>query len=360
QSAQPFTYFYSGGWIGQYMGQVIKYFDVSDLDTGMFYEGFAFRSFRPVYTGTDQYIRNYIEYIPLDKVNPVIISKLQADTTFSYPGIYALSSSKGIENGVFIPDNFDLTGLHPHTLGESTTDTTWLGSDQDPSSISYKLFTEMRQIKSNFATSIYDMELKQVDINGNYVDNGFVLDAPIIDSARGLITYYLPSNAAILAGNTSSLMDVYSFVEVSQGLGRMVPDIVASGEQTYTWVGEYKKSGDDFVEIGPYHTTGLYNPTTSDTTEYLSTTRSTPVYAQTAMDINSSMPYLYEHTPHTRFLIWWTASGYRLDAGTALQPGYGAYESYALSGYPTLYRYVGPSQELVTYIRTDVTEDVTV
>ncbi|MBU1093889.1 MAG: hypothetical protein KKH01_05455 [Firmicutes bacterium] len=360
QSTQPFTYFYSGGWIGQYMGKVISYYDVSDTETGMFYEGFAFRSFRPVYTGTDQYIRNYIEYIPVDKVNPVIIDKIEEDTSFSYPGIYALSSSKGIENGVFIPDNFDLEGLHPHTIDELETDTSWLGSELDPTSISYKLFIEMRQIKANFATSIYDMELKQVDEYGEYVIDGMVLNAPIIDSARGLITYYLPSNAAVLSGNTSSLMDVYSFVEVSEGLGRMVPDLIVSGEQTYSWVGDYKKSGSDFVEIGPYHTTGLYNPTTSDTSEYLSTSRNVPVYSQTTMDSSSTMPFLYEHTPHTRFIIWWTASGYRLDAGSIQDPGYGAYEPYVEANYPTLYRYVGPSQELVTYIRTDVINDVVI
>jgi len=360
QSAQPFTYFYSGGWIGQYMGKVISYYDVTDTESGMFYEGFALRSSRPVYTGTDQYIRNFIEYVPVEKVNPLIISILEADTSFSYPGIYALSSSKGIENGIFLPDNFDLTGLHPHTLDEIETDSTWLGDESNPMSIAYKLFTGMRQIKANFATSIYDMELKQVDENGNYVTDGMVLNAPIIDGERGLITYYLPSNAAVLSGNTSTLMDVYSFVEVSEGLGRMVPDIIASGEQTYTWVGDYKKSGSDFIEIGPYHTTGLYNPTSPDTVEYTSTSRSVPVYDQTAMDASSTMPFLYDHVPHTRFIIWWTASGFRLNPGTIQSPGYGAYETYTLDNYPTLYRYVGPSQELVTYIRTDVVQDVVI
>ncbi len=360
QSAEPFTYFYSGGWIGQYMGKVISYYDVSDTVDGMFYEGFAFRSSRPVYTGTDQYIRNFIEYIPLEKVNPVIISKLETDTSFTYPGIYALSSSMGIENGIFIPDNFDLSGLHPHTLDEIEIDTTWIGSDIEPTSIFYKLYIGMRQIQANFATSIYDMELKQTDEYGEYIDGGMVLDAPIIDSARGLITYYLPSNAAVLSGNTSTLMDVYRFIEVSEGLGRMVPDIVVSGEQTYSWIGDYKKSGNDFVEIGPYNTSGIYNPTSSDTEPYFSSSRNIPVYEQTAMDENSTMPYLYEHTPHTRFIIWWTASGYRIDPGTEEAPGYGAYETFTLESYPTLYRYVGPSQELVTYIRTDVINDVVV
>ncbi|MFH2117894.1 MAG: hypothetical protein ABII85_07570 [Bacillota bacterium] len=360
QSAQPFTYFYSGGWIGQYMGKVISYYEVSDSEQGMFYEGFALRSPRPIYTGTDQYIRNYIEYIPFDKVNPQIIAKVEADTAFTYPGIYALSSSKGIENGIFIPDNFELEGLNPHELDEIIVDSTWLGDIEDSNSIAYKLCTGMRQIKANFATSIYDLELKQVDEYGEYVEDGFVLDAPIIDSARGLITYYLPSNAAVLFGNTSTLMDVYSFVEVSEGLGRMVPDVIASGEQTYSWVGNYKKSGDDFVEIGPYHTTGIYNPTTSDLSPYLSTSRTIPVYEQTIMDTASTMPYLYEHTPHTRFIIWWTASGYRLDPGSILEAGYGAYEPYILTYYPTLYKYVGPSQELVTYIRTDVISDVVI
>lgn len=360
QSAEPFTYFYSGGWIGQYMGAKIQYYDVSDTDTGMFYEQFAFRSSRPVYTGTDQYIRNFIDYIPLDKANPVLVNHIEASTSFSYPGIYALSSSEGIGNGIFIPDNFSLDELNPHQMNEIEPDTTWIGSDTDLNSIAYKLYVEMRQIKSDFATTIYDMELKQVDDNGNYVNDGMILSAPIIDDERALITYYLPSNALALSGNSSSLMDVYRFVEVSEGLGNMVPDLIASGEQTYSWVGDYKKSGSDFVEIGPYDTSGIYNPTTTDTQPYLSTSRNVPVYDQTSMDANSTMPFLYVHHPHIKFLIWWTASGYRLDPGQTQSPGYGAYAPYVLDGYPTLYRYVGPSKEPVTYIRTDVTHDITV
>ena len=360
QSAKPFTYFFQGGWIGQYMGKVIDYFDISETEDGMFYENFAIRSFRPVYSGTDQYIRNYIEYIPREKVNPSIISRLEENTAHTYPGIYALSSSAGIGQGIFIPDNFILEGLSPYIDG-STFDTTWLGEVTTLDSISYHLYGEMRQIQASFASTIYDLELLESDISGNIVSNGLKLKAPIIDEKRGLITYYIPSNASILSQQTFSLMDIYSFVEVSEGLGRKVPDIVLSGEQTYTWVGDYKKDGLDYVEIGPYHTSGIYDITTLDTVPYDSYNRNAPVYALTDMDLDATITPIMKHTPHTFVFFWWQASGYRATLNQTTAPGYAAYERFTLSGYPNpIYRYVGPSMENVTYIQTDVTPNIVV
>lgn len=360
QSAKPFTYFYQGGWIGQYMGKVIDYYEVSDTEDGMFYENFALRSFRPVYSGTDQYIRNFIEYIPRDKVNPNMIDRLESDSIHTYPGIYALSSSAGIGQGIFIPDNFNLEGLSPYTSG-SEYDTTWLGLIEDQDSISYHLRIEMRQIQMNFASTIYDLKLVESDALGNPVSNGFKLEAPIIDEKRGLLTYYIPSNASILNQQSFSLMDIYSFVEVSEGLGRKVPDIVLSGSQTYTWVGDYKKDGQNYVEIGPYHTTGIYDVITNDTEPITSYNRDTPVYSLTHWDTDATITPTMKHTPHTYVLWWWQASGYRATLRQTTAPGYAAYERFTLSGYPNpIYRYVGPSMENVTYIQTDVTPNVIV
>ena len=360
QSAKPFTYFFQGGWIGQYMGKVIDYFDISETEDGMFYENFPIRSFRPVYSGTDQYIRNYIEYIPREKVNPSILSTLEENTAHTYPGIYALSSSAGIGQGIFIPDNFNLEGLSPYIDG-STIDATWLGDIATIDSISYHLYSEMRQIQASFASTIYDLELLESDISGNIVSNGLKLKAPIIDEKRGLITYYIPSNASILNQQTFSLMDIYSYVEVSDGLGRKVPDIVLSGEQTYTWVGDYKKDGLDYVEIGPYHTSGIYDVITLDTVPYDSYNRNTPVYTLTNMDMDATITPIMKHSPHTFVFFWWQASGYRATLNQTTAPGYAAYERFTLSGYPNpIYRYVGPSMENVTYIQTDITSNIVV
>ena len=359
-SAKPFTYFFQGGWIGQYMGKVIDYYEISETEDGMFNENFSIRSFRPIYSGTDQYIRDYIEYIPREKVNPAILERLEENTLHTYPGIYALSSSLGIGQGVFIPDNFNLEGLSPyHELTEY--DTAWLGDLEDQSSVSYHLFVEMRQIKASFASTIYDLELVESDAFGNVVPNGFKLKAPIIDEKRALITYYIPSNASILNNQSFSLMDIYSFVEVSDGLGRKVPDIVLSGEQTYTWVGDYKKDGLDYVEIGPYHTTGIYDVTTNDLEAETYYNRNTPVYSLTHVDIDSTITPLMKHTPHTYVFFWWQATGFRATLNQTTSPGYAAYERFSLSGYPNpIYRYVGPSMENVTYIQTDVTSNIVV
>lgn len=359
QSKAPFTYFFQGGWIGQYMGKVIDDYTISEEDGGLFHESFAFRSSRPVYSGTDQYIHDYIEYIDAEHANPELISKPELSTGQTFPGIYALSSSEGIGQGIFMPDNLDLVSLHPYDSDTDTLDTSWLGVPEDIDSISHQLYQKMRQIQSSFAATIYDLDIVEMDEYGNPVAGGLKLTSPVIDQTRKLITYYLPSNAAILSQTTASLLDVYRYVEVSEGLGHKVPDIVTSGEQTYTWVGDYKKVEQNFVEIGPYHTTGTIHLTTNDQTHVDSYSRNSPVYSQTLMD-QATLPSIFKHTPHTYILFWWYGTGYRVIPQTGQMAGYAAYEAYTLSGYPTLYRYVGPSKEAVTYIQTDVEMDVTI
>ncbi len=360
QSKAPFTYFFQGGWIGQYMGKVIDYYTISETEGGIFNESYAFRTSRPVYKGTDQYIHDYIQYIDQDHVNPERLTLLESKYGQTFPGIYAISSSKGIGQGIFMPDNIDITSLHPYDEANETLDLTWLGDPESDTSISHKLYVDMRQIYASFAATIYDLNIVQMNEQGQKVTNGLTLTSPVIDQTRKLITYYLPSNAEILNQTTSTLMDVYRFIEVSDGLGHKVPDVVTSGEQTYSWVGDYKKVDDDFVEIGPYHTSGTVMLSTPDTVPYDSYSRNTPVYTQTSMSGDSTLSSIFKHTTHTYILFFWYASGYRVTPQAGYQLGYGAYEAYSLSGYPTLYRYVGPNQEPVTYIQTDVESGVTV
>ncbi|HOI84568.1 MAG TPA: hypothetical protein PLP48_00700 [Acholeplasmataceae bacterium] len=360
QSKAPFTYFYQGGWIGQYMGKVIDDYAISEEDDGLFYEGFPFREKRPVYTGTDQYIRSYIDYISRDKVNPYLLNQLEQTYQQTFPGIYALSSSEGIGQGIFMPDNMDVFQLSPIDPMTLEMDSSWLGDLENPSSIIYQFEIEMRQIQQAYASVIYDLELEQKDAFGEVIPGGMKLSSPEIDESRGLITYYIPSNASLLFGQTVETKSVYRFIEVSEGIGQKVPDLVVSGEQTYTWVGEYKKQGDDFVQIGPYHTTGTAMVTTGDVSPVDSYSRNNPVYSRQTMATDATLPYLYKHTPHTFILFVWYASGYRAQVTSGLAPGYGAYETYTLSGYPTLYRYVGPSRETVTYVRSDTPENVQV
>jgi hypothetical protein len=298
-SKAPFTYFFQGGWIGQYMGKIIDHYIISDAEGGFFHETFAFRSSRPIYSGTDQYIHDYISYIDYSHVNPELLNDLETQTGQTFPGFYALSSSKGINECIFMPDNLEITSLHPFDELTSTLDTTWLGTADNPESIAYALYTKMRQTRASFAATIYDLELSQTDSLGNLISNGLSLNSPVIDETRKLVTYYLPSNAEILNQTSSSLMNVYRFIEVSEGLGRKVPDIVVSGEQTYSWIGDYKKSGENFVEIGPYNTLGTAMVSTTDLEPYSSYNRNTPVYSQTMMAEGATLSSLFKHTPHT-------------------------------------------------------------
>src|SRR5690606_31125689 len=132
-----------------------------------------------------------------------------------YMGLYVLTSSRGVANGIYMPDHMDLNALHPYQ--EDIKDTSWLGVDSDTSSVIYKLTHGMRQIQVSYATTIYDLEIMQVDENGDPIHNGLSLQKPIIDEQRGLITYYLPSNAQILSNLSSQTQSTYSFVEASQG-----------------------------------------------------------------------------------------------------------------------------------------------
>jgi uncharacterized HAD superfamily protein len=367
-SAAPFSVFYAGGFIGQNLGKQISYYDLTEDDTGMFFEDFAFRSIRPAYSGTDQYILDYISYIPRDKINEHMLDRLEADRIQEYPGFYALSSSKGIGNGIFIPDNFETENLNEFSETYLEGDSSFLGDPETVDSISYQLYVEMRQVKMDLATTIYDLEINQTDINGDEIVDGLTLKDPIIDEQRNLITYYLPSNASILQNQSSSLMNVNSFVEVSPGItnARKVLDLLAGTEATYTWVGTHKKSGDQMVEIGPYHDTGIYN-LDSTFVNFDSTSRNNPVYtyASPPYDTLGAVDGIFTHNPNieTFFLIWslgWRASGYQVTPSAQMDPGFAPYETFNLPNYPTLYRYVGPSQEAVTYVESDNIDGVSV
>jgi hypothetical protein len=367
QSAAPFNTFYAGGWIGQYLGKQISSYDLTDTETGMFYEDFAFRNQRPTYKGTDQYILDYISYIPRDKMNDTMLDTIEMYRTESFMGIYALSSSKGIGNGIFIPDNFSLEGLHEYHSDYPLGNQAYLGDIDDQDSISYRLYRAMRQIKVDFATTIYDLEIKQIDALGEAVEGGVVLKDPEIDEKRSLITYYLPSNASILGDLEPTILNVESFVEVSPNVAgaRKVLDLLGSGDPTYTWVGTHKKDGNQMVEIGPYKETGVYD-LSSDLVFDSSTSRSTPMYNYSGdvYDTLGATSHVFSHNPHIYqfflFFYYWYAEGYQVTPSAQMSPGYAPYEAYSEPNYPTLYRYVGPSTEAVTYVQSDPINGVSV
>ena len=364
QSKAPFNEFYVGGKFGMYLGKQIDDYDLTDQATGIFYENFAFRDQRPAYKGTDQYILDYIQYIPRDKMNDHMITRLENYSSSTYPGMYALSSSSGIDNGIFMPDNFDIEGLHEYSNETPDGDITYLGDVSDNTSISYALYTSMRQIKVDFATTIYDLEIKQIDINGNPVENGVILREPVIDQERALITYYLPSNASILGVENPTIMNVESYVEVSPNVtgAKKVLDLISGGTPTYTWVGTHKKYNNQMVEIGPYKETGIYE-ITSNMAYSTSNNLSKPLYNYDGLfDTVNAVNHIFTHNPHiynaNASAEKWSSEGYQVSASAPFPAGYAPYEAFYLDGYPTLYRYVGPSTEAITYVESNAMSGV--
>ncbi|MCR3905605.1 MAG: hypothetical protein NUK62_01060 [Tenericutes bacterium] len=369
-SKEPFKLFYVGTHPkGSNYGKAINSYLLDDSSFGIFNTNFILKTPPVSFTGTDQYLRNYISYIPLDKVNNVLINKLEENTTNEYMGLYVLTSSRGIANGIYMPDHMDLEALHPYD-GEIA-DETWLGIDSDTNSVIYKLTHGMRQIQVSYATTIYDLEIMQVDEFGNPLTNGLSLQKPVIDEQRGLITYYLPSNAQILNHLTSQTKSTYSFVEASQGMEgvRKVPYVYDETSQTwsYKYVGDYQKVGFYYEEIGPYHSSGNVYLTFSADPILIESKNSEnyvskATYEYTTQDVDSILNLVYEHLPHyQRFVshnFWWTQTGHTVTSKSTVAGSYGAYKM-IVQPYPSsiygdgVYEYVGPHEALVTYMRSE-------
>ncbi|MDI6452462.1 hypothetical protein [Peloplasma aerotolerans] len=369
-SKEPFKLFYVGTHPkGSNYGKAIHSYLLDETSFGIFNTNFILKTPPVSFTGTDQYLRNYISYVPIDKANSVLIDQLESNTTQEYMGLYVLTSSRGVANGIYMPDHMDLEALHPY-YGEIE-DTTWLGDTSDTNSVIYKLTHGMRQIQVSYATTIYDLEIMQVDESGNPIQNGLSLQKPIIDEQRGLITYYLPSNAQILNHLTSQTKSTYSFVEASQGMEgvRKVPYVYDEASQTwsYKYVGDYQKVGYYYEEIGPYHSTGTVNLTFSVDPILIESKNSenyvtNATYTYQTQEAESILNQVFKHLPHYQRYVshnfWWTQTGHTVTGISTVLGSYGAYkrvvEPYPASIYGDgVYEYVGPHEAIVTYMRSE-------
>ncbi|MBN2300727.1 MAG: hypothetical protein JXC31_06020, partial [Acholeplasmataceae bacterium] len=345
---------------GSFYGKHISSFAMSDEVNGIFNSDFLFRNLPVSYSGTNQYLKNYFSYVSFDKASESLITKLEQDQAETYLGLYILSSSSGISNGIYLPDQFDYTGLSPHYSGAEV-NLDWLGSIEDSDSALFQITYQMRQIKRSYATTIYDLEIKQVDEFGNPIIDGLSLNKPIIDESRGLITYYLPSNASILSGTSVQNLSTYSYVEASEGLGRKVPNVYENGQWIYKWVGNYKKSGYEYIAIGPYNTTGtndvIFNTSTSNdksaqNSDYINNT------TYSILDLtgeNAVLNSIYVHLPHVKQVInnnyWWESTGIYVNSVITVAAGYGPYKLVNYQEppiYSSVYQYAGANEELVT------------
>lgn len=141
---------------------------------------------------------SYIEYVVTD----------------SGYGIFALSSSQGIKNGAFVPDNivlrelgtyyklnssnyFELTKTIDETASWRTRGTIASGivsdlytGDNDVSyadSVNYGFFIDMKQLKKSIATTVFELDLKTT------TGDIFTATQSQVDLDNGIINFYIPN-----------------------------------------------------------------------------------------------------------------------------------------------------------------------
>ncbi len=107
-------------------------------------------------------------------------------------GIYALSSSEGIGNGIFIPDNLTLSDMDKKyatsngvLMIKDTNDAEWRGGETISSgaagTVDYAFYHDMKQIKKSISTNIFEL-----NINNNI----YSVDDQI-DNNNHIVTYYV-------------------------------------------------------------------------------------------------------------------------------------------------------------------------
>ncbi|HHX78977.1 MAG TPA: hypothetical protein GX695_04420, partial [Acholeplasmataceae bacterium] len=212
---------------------------------------------------TDQYIKDFIQFIPKSKVNQTLLQKIDFGGISATAGIYALSSSAGISNGLFMPDNIDLNKLNPVSFnnGNPEANTTWqFDINSGGVSVYNKFFTEMKQLDKAIATTIFDLEMYMVS------DPTIKLRNPIIDDSKGLITYYVPTNSDPATGTTLGTYTGIRYEKVDSSNGQSlgatwIPNATGNPQTDGKWVGDYKHNGSSYVNSQKFDSDGEYNIT---------------------------------------------------------------------------------------------------
>lgn len=365
-------------------GAPITSYAMNDSTSGIYNLNYIFRQLPARSSGTDQYLRNYFTYVESNRTNPELVQKIESNTWIQYLGLYVLSNREGISNGVFIPNHLHLTDLSPiNEFGQR--DFTWLGSTLETESISYKIQVKMQQILQEFASSIYELELVQQG-----VQNGLTLNQPVIDEARSMITYYLPSNTSIINHLTSQSIQTSTFIEASEGVPgvRKVPDYYDNvlNQWVYHYVGQYQRVGNDYISIGAYGTGGQYHLSFTYFDYTLNTTKNgvrtiynannaneaRPAYTPDlgAVSTNIGLSLIYTHVNHVRQNLGSSGNFYLAAPSNAnfrafptntnpLPDGTAPYRlvTYSVPAQPDApyyingtYQYAGANKTLVTYV----------
>lgn len=134
-----------------------------------------------------------------------LMQHLEFELSIAGYGIYAMSSSLGILNGQFVPDNIDLASFDPYYKINSNNqfilteqnDSTWRGGtitvdgiimpNTKEGSVNEDFYVIMKQLKKSIATNIFKLELISTD-------GSEVILNPIIDNSNNQIDFYIPKN----------------------------------------------------------------------------------------------------------------------------------------------------------------------
>jgi hypothetical protein len=144
-------------------------------------------------------------------------------------GIFALSSSQGIKNGAFVPDNivlrelgtyyklnssnyFELTKTIDETASWRTRGTIASGIVSDlytgdnavtyADSVNYGFFIDMKQLKKSIATTVFELDLKTT------TGDIFTATQSQVDLDNGIINFYIPNGyIASYVGDTTLTID---------------------------------------------------------------------------------------------------------------------------------------------------------
>lgn len=167
-----------------------------------------------MYTILSGYSNGIYQFINDDNsINAEVFTKLlehltegNASIDLEGYGIFALSSSKGILNGQFIPDNIALDSLDSnytynstdnHWELSNTVSSNWRGGNDasnknDTSnidSVNYGVLVEMKQLKKSISTTIFTLDLAVTDDGQEVI---LYSSEELIDLENHVITYYVP------------------------------------------------------------------------------------------------------------------------------------------------------------------------
>ncbi len=173
-------------------------------------------------------------------------------------GIYALSASTGIKDGIFIPDNFDLTEMDAMyditsngIILSNSEQSDWREKNSissEDSSVNYAFDKEMKQLKKSIATTIFTLNLGATDLS----DNSLVLysSPELIDLDNHVITYYIPKNLSISSSLTINKLSMAHNATANKQVGSVL--VFTLSNNTYTLTDAIKVTAEDENEVASY------------------------------------------------------------------------------------------------------------